>query len=84
MQPIQIVGINGNSQVNSNENKTFLYKINFNLFVLFYKLYADLLIDVKYDGTVSATPTALIKVACKTDVGNFPFDEKQCTLTFGW
>jgi hypothetical protein len=42
----------------------------------------DLLINVNYDGTVSCTPTALITVACKTDVGNFPYDEKHCTLTF--
>ena len=32
---------------------------------------------------VTCTPTAIITVACTTDVGNFPFDEKQCTMTFG-
>ena len=43
----------------------------------------DLLIDIDSNGTVSCTPPALITLACRTDVGNFPFDEKHCTLTFG-
>ena len=43
----------------------------------------DLLFNVYYNGTVTCTPTAIIKVACETDVANFPFDEKHCKLIFG-
>ena len=43
----------------------------------------DLLINIEYTGSITCTPTAIIDVACKTDVGNFPYDEKHCTLTFG-
>jgi hypothetical protein len=41
------------------------------------------LINIHNDGSIFCTPPALIRVACKTDVANFPFDEKNCTLTFG-
>jgi hypothetical protein len=34
-------------------------------------------------GNAYCTPPALLTVACKLNVANFPFDEKKCTLVFG-
>ena len=77
MRPTKIAGINGTYRVNITRMLSYL------LTRLFYRTTQDLLIDVYYDGTVTCTPTAIINVACKTDVSNFPYDEKRCTLIFG-
>jgi hypothetical protein len=79
MLPTPIAGINGTRLVD------FIFIFSFNIASGYLKLIfikKDLLVDVTYDGTVSCTPTALINVACKTDISNFPFDEKICSLSF--
>ena len=45
-------------------------------------VYLDLLCDIFDDGTITCITTAIINSACKTDVTNFPYDEKHCILTF--
>ncbi len=41
------------------------------------------MVNIYNDGTIKVTPTALINIACKTAVGDFPFDEKRCKITLG-
>jgi nicotinic acetylcholine receptor beta-1 len=43
-------------------------------------LIVDVLANVYSNGKVIFTPPALINAACKIDISNFPFDEKNCTL----
>ncbi len=80
MQPIRQAGINGTRQVSCLGINVPKKPAPSTLYSL---LNQDLLINVNYDGTVSCTPTALVSVACKTDVANFPYDIKNCKLTFG-
>ena len=81
MQAIEIAGINGTPQVKIILIKPHHSKMFFK--TLFYRIFKDLLINVNYNGTVTCTPTVIISVACKTNVKDFPYDEKNCTLTFG-
>jgi hypothetical protein len=40
--------------------------------------------DVDYNGNVYLSPPSLTTTICKIDVANFPYDEKRCTIVFGW
>jgi hypothetical protein len=45
--------------------------------------FKDVFADVYANGTILVTPPALITTACKVNVINFPFDEKNCLMQFG-
>ena len=53
----------------------FLIKLN-------NKLNLDIYADVYSNGTVLITPPSLITIGCKLNLGDFPFDEKNCTMEF--
>ena len=38
--------------------------------------------DLYYNGTIVATPPAIIKTACKLHLADFPFDKKVCDIKF--
>ena len=35
------------------------------------------------NGTVYVTPPAIITTSCKLNVENYPYDQKQCSMTWG-
>ncbi len=39
--------------------------------------------EVHYDGTIKWRPPTTFKSSCDINVKFFPFDEQECTLTFG-
>ncbi len=78
MRLTQIVGISLELQV------LIKRQILINILKAFnFVVYLDLLCDIFDDGTITCMPAAIISSMCKTDVTNFPFDEKNCHLTFG-
>ena len=46
-------------------------------------LYKDVYCKVYSNGTVYATPPAIITTSCKLNINNYPFDQKQCKMTWG-